>query len=202
MPDRTVTSLHRAVAVAAIAGFAASGGACSSSRATDTSWKAENAYGSRMAKLGFWREALFRYQKAAAENPGDAEIQNNLAVAFESIGDTSHALAAYKRALQLAPQDAKIKRNYARFAEYYTSVQRAASLPAPSASAPTPAAKPESPGLAIPKPSGAPPAGPGPETVPPPSLPSSPAPPAGAPAPAPAPVAPSPAPTPPSGAVT
>ncbi len=201
MPDRTVTSLHRAVAAAAVAGIAAIGVACSSSRATDTSWKAENAYGSRMAKQGFWREALFRYEKAAAEKPGDAEIQNNLAVAYESIGDTSHALAAYKRALQLAPQDAKIKRNYARFAEYYTSVQRAASLPAPS-SARTQAPKPETPGVSIPKPSGAPPAGPGPETVPPPSLPSSPAPPAGAPAPAPAPVAPTPAPTPPSGAAT
>ena len=89
-----------------------------------------------MARKGFWREALFRYEKAAALKPDNAEVQNNLGVACESVGETSRALTAYKRALELAPQDTKIKRNYARFAEYYTSVQRASSLPAPSASAP------------------------------------------------------------------
>jgi Flp pilus assembly protein TadD len=141
MPDRTVTSLRRAVAAAAVAAFVASAGACSSGR-TDVTWKAENTYGTRMAKKGFWREALFRYEKAAALKPGDAQIQNNLAVAYESTGDTARALSAYKRALELAPQDAKIKRNYARFAEYYTSVQRTSSLPAPSSSAPTPAPTP------------------------------------------------------------
>ena len=78
-----------------------------------------------MARLGFWHEALFRFEKAAEMKPDDAEIQNDLAVAYESTGDTARALAAYKRALELAPGDQKIKRNYARFAEYYTSVQRA-----------------------------------------------------------------------------
>ncbi len=136
MPDLTVTSLRRAVAVVVVAAFAAGTAACSSGGSADTAWKTENAYGSEMARNGFWREALFRYEKAAAENPNDARIQNNLAVAYESVGDTSRALAAYKHALELAPQDAKIKRNYARFAEYYTSVQRASSLPAPASSAP------------------------------------------------------------------
>ena len=131
MPDRTVTSLRRAVAAAALSALAAGGWGCSSGRTNDASWKAQNAYGSEMARKGFWHEALFRYEKAAAEKPNDAQLQNNLAVAYESVGDTTHALAAYKRALELAPQDPKIKRNYARFAEYYTSVQRASSLPAP-----------------------------------------------------------------------
>lgn len=135
MPDRTVTSLRRTVAAAALSALAAGGGACSSGK-TGSAWKTENAYGSEMARKGFWREALFRYEKAAALKPGDAQIQNNLAVAYESVGNTARALATYKRALELAPQDAKIKRNYARFAEYYTSVQRASSLPAPSSSAP------------------------------------------------------------------
>lgn len=138
MPDLTVTSLRRAVAAAILSALAAGEWACSSGGTADTAWKAENAYGSEMARKGFWREALFRYQKAAAEKPDDARIQNNLAVAYESVGDTTRALAAYKRALELAPRDAKIKRNYARFAEYYTSVQRASSLPAPPAAAPTP----------------------------------------------------------------
>ena len=170
MPDRTVTSLRRAVAVAAAAALAAVLGACSSAKPDDT-WKAENAYGTEMAKKGFWREALFRYEKAAAQKPGDAQVQNNLAVAYESTGDTARALASYKRALELAPQDAKIKRNYARFAEYYTSVQRSSSLPGPSsapeAPAPAPAAAPApAPG---PAPAPAPPQLPAPS--PPPSLP-------------------------------
>jgi len=93
--------------------------------------KGEKAYGARMARLGFWHEALFRFEKAAEVHPDDPQIQNDLAVAYESVGDTTKALAAYKRALELAPNDQKIKRNYARFAEYYTSVQRAT---APAAS--------------------------------------------------------------------
>jgi Flp pilus assembly protein TadD len=163
MPDRTVTSPPRAVAVAALSVLVAAGGGCSSGK-TDTAWKNENAYGSEMARKGFWREALFRYEKAAALKPGDAQVQNNLAVAYESIGDTARALASYKRALELAPQDAKIKRNYARFAEYYTSVQRASSLPAPSASAP--AATPAVPSESFPVPAAPPTTPPAPTPAP------------------------------------
>jgi len=167
MPDRTVTSLCRAVAVAAVAALAAAAGACSSGKPDDT-WKAEKAYGTEMARKGFWREALFRYERAAAQQPGDAQVQNNLAVAYESTGDTARALASYKRALELAPQDAKIKRNYARFAEYYTSVQRSSSLPAPSSSAPETPASPPAP-APVPSPAPAPPQLPA--AAPPPSLP-------------------------------
>ncbi len=158
MPDLAVLHRRRAAAFAVVAVLGALAGACSSSGTGDKSWQAENAYGSEMARRGYWREALFRYERAAALKPNDAQIQNNLAVAYESIGDTSRALSAYKRALELAPQDAKIKRNYARFAEYYTSVQRASSLPGPSASSPAapvatpPAAPPPSAAPAAPAP--------------------------------------------------
>jgi tetratricopeptide (TPR) repeat protein len=162
MPDRTVTSLRRAVVAAILSALAAAGWSCSSGRTNDASWKTQNAYGSEMARKGFWHEALFRYEKAAAGNPNDAQIQNNLAVAYESVGDTTRALATYKRALELAPQDPKIKRNYARFAEYYTSVQRASSLPAPSSSVPAPA-------QAAPPASGTVPAAPAAPPVPPPA---------------------------------
>jgi len=88
-------------------------------------------YGAKMARAGFWHEALFRFERAAELRPDDAQIQNDLAVAYESVGDTTKALGAYKRALELAPNDSKIKRNYARFAEYYTSVQRATAAATP-----------------------------------------------------------------------
>jgi hypothetical protein len=137
MPDLFVTRRLPSAAALFVAVAAAGVVACASPGSKDAAaWKAQNSYGSAMARKGFWREALFRYEKAAALHPDNPEIQNNLGVAYESIGETSRALAAYKKALELAPQDPKIKRNYARFAEYYTSVQRASSLPAPSSGGP------------------------------------------------------------------
>ncbi|HEX5854991.1 MAG TPA: tetratricopeptide repeat protein, partial [Thermoanaerobaculia bacterium] len=179
---------------------AAAAGACSSGSKSGADWKSQSSYGTTMARKGFWHEALFRYEKAVREKPDDAQLQNNLAVAYESVGETSRALAAYKRALELAPQDPKIKRNYARFAEYYTSVQRASSLPAPTGSAvrpsPSPAPEPGGPGSneppLLPPSVGTVPSGESPGTPPPARNP--PAPP---PAPTPAlPGAPPPAPTP------
>jgi Flp pilus assembly protein TadD len=158
MPDLFVTRRFRSATALLVAVAAAGVVACASPQSRDAAaWRAQNSYGSEMARKGFWREALFRYEKAAAMRPDSPEVQNNLGVAYESIGETSRALAAYKKALELAPQDSKIKRNYARFAEYYTSVQRASSLPAPSASAPTatssvPARTPAAPPVSTPTP--------------------------------------------------
>src|ERR1035438_205402 len=177
MPDLAVTRRLRSAAALLVA-VAAGAPACSSSR-DGGAWKEQNSYGSQMARKGFWREALFRYEKAAAQHPESAEIQNNLGVAYESVGETSYALAAYKRALELAPQDAKIKRNYARFAEYYTSVQRASSLPAPSSSSPAvrPSPPPAAPTGAKTPPPRPPPPPPAPRPPPPPAPPPAPPPP-------------------------
>jgi len=99
--------------------------ACASASGDAATAADQKAYGARMAEQGFWREALFRFDRAARLAPDDPEVLNNLAVACEAVGETARALAAYKRALELRPEDARIKRNYARFAEYYTSLQRA-----------------------------------------------------------------------------
>jgi hypothetical protein len=167
-------------------------------------WRSQRKYGAYMASRGFWREALFRFQKAVDQKPDDARTQNDLAVAYESIGETTHALEAYKKALALAPGDAHIKRNYARFAEYYTSVQRASGLLA-AAPGPTPgaAAAPVPPGATtapppaatpIPTPTATPGSGPTPGPAPVPTGVPAPTPaPTGIPIPAPA---PSPSPTP------
>ena len=85
----------------ALAGTLAAVWGCSTS-ASGSGWQGQKAYGAKMAKQGYWREALFRFEKAAKESPDDAEIQNNLAVAYEANGETVKALAAYRRAIELA----------------------------------------------------------------------------------------------------
>lgn len=121
---------------AALAGFFG----CASGP-TDRSAAGEKAYGAEMVKKGFWREALFRFENAQRQAPSDAEIQSDLAVAYEAVGETAKALAAYRRALDLAPEETHIRRNYARFAEYYTAAQRAGAGP-DAAPLPTPTPKP------------------------------------------------------------
>jgi Tfp pilus assembly protein PilF len=74
-----------------------------------------------MAKRGLWNEALFRFKKALSENPGDARILNNLAVAYEAVGLFDEALVYYQKAVKVEPGNAQLKRNYARFVEFYQS---------------------------------------------------------------------------------
>lgn len=140
MPARSVarrTFSPRLLSVALAAALVALLGCASNP--LDTGVPAEKAYGAEMAKKGFWREALFRFQKAQKEAPNDAEILSNLGVAYEAVGETAKALAAYRRALELAPEETHIRRNYARFAEYYTAAQRADTGPeTPPAPRPTP----------------------------------------------------------------
>ena len=72
-----------------------------------------------MAKRGLWSEALFRFRRADLEDPGNPRILNNLAVAYEAVGDFDSAMEYYKRAVEMAPGNAELKRNYARFVEFY-----------------------------------------------------------------------------------
>lgn len=116
--------LSLAVSVSGCASSSADAGKAAESSAAKAAAD-QKAYGAKMAQKGFWREALFRFERAAKLAPDDPEVLNNLAVALEAVGETARALASYKRALELRPDDSKIKRNYARFAEYYTSLQRA-----------------------------------------------------------------------------
>ncbi len=117
-------ALSLVVSVFGCASSSKDGGAADAKAAAEAAAD-QKAYGAKMAQRGFWREALFRFERAAKLAPDDPEVLNNLAVALEAVGETARALASYKRALELRPDDAKIKRNYARFAEYYTSLQRA-----------------------------------------------------------------------------
>lgn len=93
-------------------------------RGATSSPAAQMAFGAEMARRSYWREAKFRWEKALVARPNDPHLLSNLAVAAESLGDFSAALASYKRALELAPADRKIQENYTRFAEFYSNYVR------------------------------------------------------------------------------
>ena len=82
--------------------------------------------GVRVAQLGYWQEALFRFGRAKQLTPDDVVVLNNLAVAQEALGNYDDALATYKLALQREPKNTVIRKNYARFAEFFTSYARGA----------------------------------------------------------------------------
>ena len=109
-----------AVATAAFALACASGGGGSRSAGDEV------REGVRVAQLGYWQEAEFRFGRALQLTPDDVVVLNNLAVAQEALGRYDDALATYKLALQKQPKNTVIRKNYARFAEFFTSYARGA----------------------------------------------------------------------------
>lgn len=85
------------------------------------SLNSEVDFGVSMAKRGLWAEALFRFQQADMDRPNDPEILNNMAVAYEAVGQFEEALETYKRALQAGPTNSDLKRNYSAFIAFYQS---------------------------------------------------------------------------------
>lgn len=89
--------------------------------------------GVRMARRDLWREAAFRFEKAVALDPSDAMARNNLAVAYEGMGEFEKAREQYTEALRLDRSNEYVQRNYSRFVEFY---QRNRSSEAAAADAP------------------------------------------------------------------
>jgi tetratricopeptide (TPR) repeat protein len=100
--------------------------ACASAGRPSQSAGADVKEGVRVAELGYWQEAYFRFNRANQTTPGDEVILNDLAVAQEALGRYDEALATYKLALAKAPKSSAIRKNYARFAEFFTSYARGA----------------------------------------------------------------------------
>jgi len=68
-----------------------------------------------MAKNELWKEALLRWEKLAQKMNNSAKLHNNLAIAYERLGDTKKAEQEYIAALKLSPKNSFIKSNYDRF---------------------------------------------------------------------------------------
>jgi Flp pilus assembly protein TadD len=82
-----------------------------------TDAKKQVEFGITVAQRGLWREAIYRWERAAQIDPTYAPAHNNLAIAYEHEGDLAKARAAYERALELEPGNALIKQNYELFRE-------------------------------------------------------------------------------------
>lgn len=99
--------------------------------------KTQLDFGVDMARRGLWSEALFRFEQASRQLPGDPRVLNNMAVAYEALGQFEKALEQYQAALKADPNNRDLRRNYSRFVEFYRSFkpdqQTDASLPEPEA---------------------------------------------------------------------
>ena len=147
-----------------------------------TSLKEEMKFGVEAAEHGLWREAIFRWEKFLKDHPDNPRLRNNLAVAYESLGQFEQAEAQYKEARRLDPDNKEIRDNYTAFQELYKSLlqRRAGAAPpganaapsaapaatAPPAATPQPAAAPQPAGTPPPAGSPAPEGGPAPTATP------------------------------------
>lgn len=94
---------------------------CSSGRRLDLTKSSTQLWvGVRAARDNLWREALFRFQRAVQIDPENALALNNLAVAYEGIGEFEKARQAYTEALRLDRSNQYIQKNYSRFVEFYS----------------------------------------------------------------------------------
>jgi len=89
----------------------------------------EISFGVKMARRGLWSEALFRFKRAAEQRPDDGKVLNNLAVAYEAVGQYDNALLAYREALKADSTNRELKRNYSRFIEFYQAFKPAEEEP-------------------------------------------------------------------------
>jgi Flp pilus assembly protein TadD len=82
---------------------------------------AEMKWGFKVAKQGYWQEALMRFEHANQLTPNQPRILNNVAVAQEANGLYEMALLTYQEGLSLDPNNNALRRNYMRFQEFYAS---------------------------------------------------------------------------------
>lgn len=91
-------------------------------------------FGADMAREGNWREAIFRWQRSLKLDPDNPRIHNNLAVAYESLGEYDKALAEYRAALAIPGYPAPVMENNELFLKFYTRFKEdTSSLTAPHA---------------------------------------------------------------------
>ncbi len=76
-----------------------------------------NRFAIRAQEEGLWLEAEHRLRQALAEDPDDARLHNNLAVALEAQGKLEEAHDEYRKAVQLDPGNDTYRRNLREFTD-------------------------------------------------------------------------------------
>lgn len=79
--------------------------------------KKQVEFGIQVAQRGLWKEAIYRWERAAQLDPTYAAAFNNLAVAYEHEGQLAKARDAYEKALRLEPNNSLVRQNYDLFKE-------------------------------------------------------------------------------------
>jgi Flp pilus assembly protein TadD len=79
--------------------------------------KEQVEFGVEVAQRGLWREAIYRWERAAQLDPSYAPAFNNLAVAYEQVGERDKAREAYEKAIALQPGNTLIRQNFDLFKE-------------------------------------------------------------------------------------
>jgi Tfp pilus assembly protein PilF len=79
--------------------------------------KEQVEFGIQVAQRGLWKEAIYRWERAAQLDPTYAAAFNNLAVAYEHEGQLGKARDAYEKAIALEPNNALVRQNYDLFKE-------------------------------------------------------------------------------------
>jgi Flp pilus assembly protein TadD len=88
-----------------------------SGRVPNASSDDELAFGIEVARKGLWNEARFRFERAVALAPENAEALNDLGVALEQQGEFAKSREAFEKALKIAPSSVYILQNYDLFRE-------------------------------------------------------------------------------------
>ena len=86
--------------------------------------KAQVSFGIAVAEKGLWREALYRWERAAEIDSSYAAVWNNLGVAYEQHGLFDKAREAYEKAIDLEPNNLNIMQNYDLFREINDRIQK------------------------------------------------------------------------------
>ncbi len=79
--------------------------------------KSQVEFGINVAQRGLWREAIYRWEKAAELDPTYVAAFNDLAIAYEHEGQLDKARKAYEKALELDPNNSQVRQNYELFKE-------------------------------------------------------------------------------------
>ena len=112
--------LARAAAIAGVlAGFALPAYADARSSA-----KSQVDFGIKVAQNGLWKEATYRWEKAAELDPTYAAAWNNLGIGYEHEGRFEDARKAYEKAVALDPKNILSRQNYDLFKEINDRAKR------------------------------------------------------------------------------